>query len=191
MGDDEVVRTQLRVRDTSRRSVDDRFSLRFAGLYRFLGAAVMRLPRRSRLRRALLRRFARLNYQAFNRRDLDCISGRVSVPDSEFHVVVSSDLRLDFDDIYRGLDGLRRIVEVWDAAWADLQLEPRELIDLGDGRILVLADMVGRGRGSGIELREQFAHLLTLRGAVAVREEFWLGSWNDALRAAGLPGSDG
>jgi hypothetical protein len=134
----------------------------------------------------LLRRFAQLNYEAFNRRDLDCISARVHTADSEFRVTVSSDLRLDLGDDYRGPEGFRRIVEVWDDAWADLRLETRELIDLGDGRVLVLADMVGRGRGSGIELRDHFAHLLSLRGAIAVREDLWLGSWNDALGAAGL-----
>jgi hypothetical protein len=55
----------------SRRSLDEHLFVRFPGLYRLLAAGWMRLPPRSRLRRALLKRLAGRAWAAANRRDFD------------------------------------------------------------------------------------------------------------------------
>lgn len=61
---------------------------------------------------------------------------------------------------------------------------------LGDGRVLALNTMHGRGRGSGMELDERLATLQTFRGGRMVRTRFYWGDWSRALEEAGVSESE-
>ena len=69
----EVVRKPLRVRERSRRTLDQRLSLRFPGLAAAFLRRILKLPPSSRLRQATLWRGVRLGLEAYNRRDLDAV----------------------------------------------------------------------------------------------------------------------
>jgi ketosteroid isomerase-like protein len=58
------------------------------------------------------------------------------------------------------------------------------MIDLGD-RVLVLESHIARARTSGVEVRHELAHMLTLRDGKIVR---WEAYWDraEAMRVAGL-----
>lgn len=59
-----------------------------------------------------------------------------------------------------------------------------EMLDAGD-RVVVLATLHGRGRGSGAEVERRQGYVWTLRDGKAVRFE-WFNSPDDALNAAGV-----
>ena len=86
---------------------------------------------------------------------------------------------------YRGYDGLRAWAADSDAAFDMLRTTPEEFRDLGDDRVLMLGQVFGRGRGSGVVVESQIAFLCTLRGARIVHAKGFL-DWNEALEAAGL-----
>jgi hypothetical protein len=68
-----------------------------------------------------------------------------------------------------------------------LQFDSERIVDMED-RIVAIGTFRGRGKGSGLEVRAPFAIVATLRDTLLVRFE-WFTSAEDALRAAGVPGS--
>jgi len=85
---------------------------------------------------------------------------------------------------YVGMDGMRRMLADRDEVWDEFRTEPREFVDAGD-RVVVIGDWVGKGKGSGVEVRQPTAHLFTVDGGRISRWE--LGHSNaEALKAAGL-----
>jgi ketosteroid isomerase-like protein len=95
---------------------------------------------------------------AFNRRDLP---GWLALIDDDF------DLESRFsrvgDTFYRG----REAVENWWAdlqdAWEHLDVEVQEVRRVAPDQTLALVVLDGRGRGSGLEVREAHAHLVDWR----------------------------
>jgi hypothetical protein len=79
----EIIRQPIAVRAHSRRHLEERLALRFPRALTFLGRAVWRLPPRSRLRQALLRRAMRLALEATNRGDYEATFGALYDPDCE------------------------------------------------------------------------------------------------------------
>jgi ketosteroid isomerase-like protein len=69
-------------------------------------------------------------------------------PDVEFEVGPET---LPDGGVFRGLEGFREVVTQWASAWAEYHQEPREFIDLGDDRAIVVAHTTGRSRGTGLE----------------------------------------
>ena len=61
------------------------------------------------------------------------------------------------------------------------------MVDFGDGEALALLQLVGRGRGSGIEVREQVGLLIEIERGYIVRQRNWLGNdaWSEALKEVG------
>ena len=106
-------------------------------------------------------------------------------PEFEYHparTVVEGGLA---EPCYRGAEGYRRYVALTAEAWsADIRIDPRELIDLGD-RFVMLADVPMRARGSGVPLTEAFALVWRLEGGRVVRVEEYFDQ-AEALEAAGL-----
>ncbi|HEY6638617.1 MAG TPA: nuclear transport factor 2 family protein [Solirubrobacterales bacterium] len=85
---------------------------------------------------------------------------------------------------YVGVEGRRSMLADRDEVWGEFRTEPREFLDAED-RVVVIGDWIGKGRGSGIEVRQPTAHLFTVDAGRVVR-------WNlghseaGALEAAGL-----
>jgi ketosteroid isomerase-like protein len=179
----------LRARPSGRRKFDERLTVAAPWLVRLVATIVQRLPPRSGLRQRFLARTIRQQYEAFRRRDFEVVLSshdpgvEVLMP-REFGTVTGADL----DEVYRGYDGLRSLWAQWLEPWETFHFDPERLIDLGD-EILVLLTMVGRGRGSGVEVRQPVAQLYALRnGLVARQTNFW--EWDQGLAAAGLPTGD-
>jgi ketosteroid isomerase-like protein len=150
----------------------------------------MRLPLGSRLQCSLRWRTGRAILEAYNRRDYELVLTPLD-PEVEADMGQSSGgpIGVDIEGSWRGHSGFRRLWEQWDQAWDEFRAEAGEIIDFGD-MSLVLFHFVGRGRGSGLEIRQPVAFLLTLRGGRLVRwQEWW--DWDEALDAVGLPRSAG
>jgi ketosteroid isomerase-like protein len=86
--------------------------------------------------------------------------------------------------VYLGHEGVLSSLRVSQAAFEGLEMVPEELLDVGD-RVVVVFRFRGTGRGSGVPIDEQLAHVWTIRDGKAVRMEVHSGR-DEALRAAGL-----
>jgi ketosteroid isomerase-like protein len=88
----------------------------------------------------------RASIDAFNRRDmpalLECVDPNVEwVP-----------LRAVLDgDVYRGHEGIQRFIVDSDEDMENMQVREDELLEVGD-KFVVYGALVGRGRGSGMDL---------------------------------------
>jgi ketosteroid isomerase-like protein len=84
---------------------------------------------------------------SFNRGDLDAtlelFDANVSVHDPE-----------RTGRTFRGHDGLRQFWAEWLENWEEYRVGPKEFVEGGDA-ILVVGEQTGRGRSSGIDLREE------------------------------------
>ena len=69
-----------------------------------------------------------------------------------------------------GRDGYLRVWRYWLDAFEDIRFEPEELLDLGD-RILITAQLKGRGSGSGVAVSQPMFQLVKFRHGMAVRQE--------------------
>jgi ketosteroid isomerase-like protein len=90
----------------------------------------------------------------------------------------------DNHTISHGLGGARRIRAAWLDAWAEHRLEIEETFDGGDD-VVATVHVVGRGRGSGVEVD------VRLYGHIKVRDSKVVYLYEhedraDALRAAGV-----
>ena len=163
-----------------RRTLDERILVRFPALARRLSAVQARLPRHSRLRRAMLVRFFCQGYAAANRRDFDLLVIGLD-PGIELHPIAMAP---DMDAIYHGHAGYR---EAWRAlleSFEDLRLDPQEFLDLGD-RLLVTIEWSGHGAESGVSIGQQGFQLFTMRRGLIVRHDDFFDR-AVALEAAGL-----
>jgi ketosteroid isomerase-like protein len=84
----------------------------------------------------------------------------------------------------------REAVGEWFGDWLrifdwNVESDIREIAEIGDDGVLVVADTRGRGRGSGVEAAETFAWLYRLRDGKITRMDGYL-SREEALEAAGL-----
>jgi uncharacterized protein len=61
-------------------------------------------------------------------------------------------------------------LRTWLTEWEEWRAEPEEYIEMGD-YVVVLARYIGRGRGSGVEISQEGAHVFKLRGGKVVRLE--------------------
>ncbi|HZO59618.1 MAG TPA: nuclear transport factor 2 family protein [Solirubrobacterales bacterium] len=182
----QIVRKPMRVREHSRRTLDQRLFIRFPRLSAALLVPLSKLPPRSRIRQAALWRAARLALEAYNRRDMDAV-GIGYHPEFEYHPArnwVEAGL---LEPSYRGLEGHKRYVEsTAEVFGAEVYVKPVELIDAGD-RMAVLANVPMRAQASGIQLTEAFALVFTFEDGLVVRvQEYY--DYDEALAAVGVPG---
>jgi ketosteroid isomerase-like protein len=180
----EVVRKPLRVRERSRRALDQRLLLRFPWLATASFRLIAALPPASRIRQAALWRGVRLAVEAYNRRDLNAVVIGYH-PDLEYYPYrefVEAGL---VEPCYHGRSGYRSYIAATYEVWgAEVRLEPTELIDLGD-RFVLLADMSMRAQASGIPLTETYAGVSTVKDGKVIRNQDYLDQ-AEALEAAGL-----
>jgi ketosteroid isomerase-like protein len=101
-------------------------------------------------------------------------------PDIEWHSAADD----PYAEPFRGVEGVRKLVQEVRESLDDFRTEPFEYLDGGD---YVVAGLVHRGRGKGsaapVEMREWNVFLIREGKAVSVHE---YADREDALRAAGL-----
>jgi uncharacterized protein len=124
--------------------------------------------------RTLLRAFARADYEAA----LEALD-----PDIEWQVPPGVAIG---QETYRGQDEVRRGFAEWLGAWDTHRFELQEMLDHGD-HVVVGGMQIGRGRGSGVEVRLPTFHVFTLRNGKVTRHRGYRDR-TEALESAGLPG---
>ena len=187
MSDVVVMRVDFAQRQRDSRDLEERLMVRFPRVWRAVTAIVFRLfSPRSRLKRALLRRQVVSGFAAFNRRDWEVVLVRYA-PDAEreFSPGIST---LGFTGPLRGYGAtIEAFAELDEAGRWDVI--PAAAVDMGD-RLVVLGTVRVRSRTSGVEVEQELAQVLTLRGGLVVHEYSGPMPWEDALRAAGLDPRD-
>jgi ketosteroid isomerase-like protein len=91
----------------------------------------------------------------------------------------------DHPDHICGKDALTDFYRHYWGTWEDYVLEPTEIVDAGDDRVLVVYHERGRGKGSGVPFDRRFAVLLTVRASKVARLQYF-SAREEALEAAGL-----
>jgi ketosteroid isomerase-like protein len=66
-------------------------------------------------------------------------------------------------------EGLRDWFRKMDEIWEELRFDPKEITDLDDDRVLVVAHTSGRARGTGIQISQDLTHVWTLAEGKAIR----------------------
>jgi ketosteroid isomerase-like protein len=130
----------------------------------------------------LFARVVRRGYAAANRRDWEVLVMGLD-PGIEFHP--RQDLLAPGQAaVFYGHAGYRELWRIWLDAFEDLQLEPEEVLDLGD-TFLVMTRLKAHGSGSGVPMDQPFVQLFKLqRGLVVWQRDFR--DRSEALEAAGL-----
>ncbi len=107
-------------------------------------------------------------------------------PDVEVKFVTPGDSGVGvMEQEFRGVDGLRQGWGVWMEPWEEFRVSVEEVVDTGDGQILVLASAVGRMRGTGAELPQEVAQLCRIVDGRITEVGFYLDQ-QQARRDAGL-----
>jgi ketosteroid isomerase-like protein len=167
----------------TRRTLDERLFVRWPGAFPALSRAAQALPRRSRLRRAMLRRTALSGWGAWVRGDLDLCLVRFA-PD--YHYDPPREwLIAGMPSVYRGHAGLREWSADLREAWEFLDHTPLEIVDAGHV-LAFLCQIRLRARVSGIELDTRLGQVFWIERGLIVRERDF-SDWDEALRVAGIP----
>ncbi len=85
---------------------------------------------------------------------------------------------------YTGASGIRDFFRDVSESWESFRFESTDIRDLGD-RVLVLGDVRGCGRGSGVEVDGQWAWIIEMRDGRAASLRGFLDQ-SEALEASGL-----
>jgi ketosteroid isomerase-like protein len=88
------------------------------------------------------------------------------------------------DPLFRGHDGVREAIALFDEHLEDFRVELERVVDVDRDRVVVLAYQSGRIRGSGNTLREPLGVASEFRDGKAIRFQLFF-SWQEALAAFG------
>jgi hypothetical protein len=163
------------------RTPDERLLVRWPRLYLWFARAFERMPPRSRIRRAFLRRGVHSGWAAWSRGDLDLVLLRYA-PDAVLDAIPNM-IAAGMPRTYEGHEGIRRLAADWREAWGEIGVVPCEILDFGD-----CALTYGRGRVQARDLDIQFEYdvysvVWWERGLIVRHRDFT--EREDALRAAG------
>jgi ketosteroid isomerase-like protein len=86
---------------------------------------------------------------------------------------------------YVGTKGLRQMQADTAEVWEEVRTEGLAFLDAGD-RVVVLGRLVGKGKGSGLEVEQPLAQIITVQDGRVVRWEIGYANRHDALEAAGV-----
>jgi ketosteroid isomerase-like protein len=70
---------------------------------------------------------------------------------------------------WKGLAEMAEAVRNWFSAWEDFRMVAEEYREVDRDRVLVLAQQLGRGKRSGLEMKSQAASLFEMRGGKVTR----------------------
>jgi ketosteroid isomerase-like protein len=111
---------------------------------------------------------------------------------SRFFDVLDEEVELDIRPMTPGYQGVIHgkdaVIAFWrdySDTWDEFALEPIEIREAGEDQVVVVADMSGRGKGSGAPFERRSGTIFTLRAGSVVKMKF-LPSGDAALEAAGL-----
>ena len=82
-------------------------------------------------------------------------------------------------------EGLRQWFQKMDEIWEELRFDPKEITDLDEQRVLVVAHTSGRAKGTGIQISQDLTHVWTLSEGKAIRLNTY-STRTEALEAMGL-----
>jgi ketosteroid isomerase-like protein len=86
------------------------------------------------------------------------------------------------DSLYRGHDGIRRLMALWTENFDDIAFDLHEIREVQD-RVLALFELTGSINGSGVPIRQPFGAVSSdFRDGTIGEIRFFLG-WDDALKA--------
>jgi SnoaL-like protein len=136
------------------RTIVERAGLRWPSMLPRTTQSILRLPQGSRLRRAMLRRMARVAFESWNRGDFALVP-YVDHPQVETHFSQGSSGHLiDLDTVYYGPEGHCRAMETWNEAWSKWDADIENVIEEGRDRFVVFGRVHAEGAGSGVKLDE-------------------------------------
>jgi|SRR5215212_64328 len=112
------------------------------------------------------------------------LAGDVERALAYFHPDVSVDFTVRVDTgVREGREALSEIVATWVGTWEDYSERIDEIRDLGD-TVCVIATQRGRGKGSGLELENEFAQLYEVKNGLITSVTMYM-SPAEALEGAG------
>jgi ketosteroid isomerase-like protein len=127
-------------------------------------------------------------WAASDRGDLDlCLCG----VDPDVEIVWPESGRWAFPDVagtHHGHDGWRRVWRALHEPFDFVAIRPEEIIDAGD-QLLVVADAIAQGTGSGVRVSGPLIALHTIHAGQTVREQYF-NERDEALKAAGIRPDD-
>ena len=132
----------------------ERVGVRWPRMARGMSRWVLRLPPGSRVRKAMLERFARTAFLSWNRGDFALVP---ILDDPEVETRITAGVRMaavGLDDLYCGPEGHCQAMEAWNEAWKIWDAEIDEIIEEGRDQVLIVARVYGEGAASGIKLEE-------------------------------------
>jgi hypothetical protein len=106
-------------------------------------------------------------YARWNAREFDAW---IEAFDPEVEYMSSVVASMDGGGVYRGHEGVRQFVREYFEGWEQFRLQPNEYIDAGP-HVAVVLRATAQGRGSGIEIDREIAHVWTFRDGRAVRHQ--------------------
>ena len=90
---------------------------------------------------------------------------------------------------YQGVEALQSFYTRWLGHWDKLEITPRRIVEVDADRVLVLVELRGIGRSSGVEVAMTVADLHTLRQGRIVQVTGYP-DHREALEAVGLSEQD-
>ena len=122
----------------------------------------------------------RAMHEAFERGDYETSTAAIeSVHEWDMRESGLADARL-----YTGKEGALEFLRTWMGTWEDFEFEGTEYLDGGD-QVVVIFTQRGRGKGSGIEMEQEYFGVYELEDGKIVRYRGFA-TREDALKAAGL-----
>ena len=115
-------------------------------------------------------------YEALNEGDVE---RALAVLDEDAEWCEHSDL--PEAGLYQGKDAIRDFLHDFLESWQEFKQETEELIP-GDGRVLIMLRSKVRGKGSGVAVEGEYAHLWTMENGRGVRVDAYFDR-REALRA--------
>jgi ketosteroid isomerase-like protein len=123
---------------------------------------------------------ARSFIDAFNRVDVDA-----ALADADPDIVLKEWVEAPGARTYHGFEGVRTAISNWFESWEWMQVEIKDIADVGDDRVLLTVYQQAKGAGSGIEVDLTTFNVYRFRDGKVTGIELYI-ERDAALEAAGL-----